>query len=116
VHGLADQLVPYQGSVNYLKQVQKQMGGAKATSKFLRLFLVPGIDHNIMGAGGKPVATLDALVRWVEVSKAPEQIMTENRAKSGTIKTRPVFPYPYISRYKGSGNKDDAANYKKEVQ
>jgi feruloyl esterase len=116
VHGLADQLVPYQGSVNYLKQVQTQMGGAKATSKFLRLFLVPGIDHNIMGAGGKPVAALDALVRWVEAGKAPEQLMTENRAKSGTIRTRPVFPYPYVSRYNGSGSKDDAANYKKEIK
>jgi pimeloyl-ACP methyl ester carboxylesterase len=94
VHGLADQLVPYQGSVNYLKQVQNQMGGAKAVSKFLRLFLVPGMDHNIAGEGGKPVGPLDAVVRWVEEGKAPEQLKTEKVDNAGIIiQTRPLFSY-----------------------
>jgi feruloyl esterase len=106
IHGLADQLIPYQGSVTYYESVLKQMGGAKSTSDFIRLFLVPGVDHSLNGAGLKPVGEFDSLVSWVEEVKAPDIIMTEK----GNSR-RPVFPYPYIAKYKGTGSVDNADSF-----
>jgi len=85
IHGLADQLVPPQGTISYFEQVQKQMGGARTTSKFARLFLIPGVDHAFRGAGPGPVGHFDALVRWVEDGKAPDRLNTELKDNSGNI-------------------------------
>jgi pimeloyl-ACP methyl ester carboxylesterase len=101
LHGLADQLVSPQGTTTYLERIQSQMGGAKAASRFARLFLVPGVNHGFIGKGPGPVGTFDALVRWVEEGKAPDRIMAESRDKSGkVIRTRPLFPYPRVERIK----------------
>ena len=40
-HGWADQLIPADGTIDYYKRVQNQMGGAKKTSEFARFFLAP---------------------------------------------------------------------------
>lgn len=99
IHGLADQLVPYQGSIKYLESVQEKMGGSVETSKFLRLFLSPGIDHYLVGAGPKPVNTLDALMRWVEEAIAPDSITAEQRDSSGKlVKSRQLLPYPKMAK------------------
>jgi hypothetical protein len=114
VHGLADQLITPQGTIDYFERVQSQMGGAKATSRFVRLFLVPGVNHGFIGAGPGPVGEFRALVSWVEEGNAPDRIMAELRDKSGkVIRTRPLFPYPQVAIYKGSGSTDDAANFVK---
>ena len=31
-----------------------------------------------------------------------------------TVATRPVYPYPYVAKYKGTGDTNDAANYAPE--
>jgi hypothetical protein len=110
IHGLSDQLIPYQGSVTYFESVQNQMGGPKSTSEFVRLFLVPGIDHFLRGPGLKPVGAFDSLVRWVEYGKAPDMIMTEKDSSR-----RPVFSYPYVTKYKGTGSVDDADSFIKTL-
>lgn len=115
VHGLIDQYIAPQGSITYFEQLQNQMGGAKATSKFARLYLAPGVDHDLKGPGPKPVGTLDAVIDWVELGKAPDRIMAELKDKSGKVlRSRPLFPYPHLTRYSGSGSTDDAANFVKK--
>jgi feruloyl esterase len=106
IHGMNDQLVPYQGSVEYYESVLNLMGGYKSTSDFIRLFLVPGVDHSLNGAGLKPIGEFDTLVRWVEEGEAPDMIMTE-KDKS----RRPVFPYPNVARYNGVGNPNEAESF-----
>jgi len=111
-HGLADQLIPADGSVDYYKRVQQSMGGPKKTAQFARLFLVPGVDHGFHGAGATPTGQMDAIIRWVEDGKSPEKLMAEKRDSNGkVIRTRPLFPFPQVARYKGSGSTDDAANF-----
>jgi feruloyl esterase len=83
--GLADQLVPPQGTIDYFGKMQTMLGGPGATSEFARLFLVPGADHSLSGAGPVPVCNLDALIRWVEEEKAPDYINTELKDKEGSI-------------------------------
>jgi len=111
-HGLADQLIPAQGTVDYYRQVQQKMGGARQTMQFARLFLVPGVDHGFIGAGPSPTGLMDALVGWVEDGEAPEHLVAELPDDNGRIiRTRPLFPYPQIAVYKGTGSTDDASNF-----
>ena len=112
LHGLADQQIPSGGSVDYYQRLQRQMGGAQRTAEFARLFLMPGLNHGFRGAAPSPTGQLEAIIRWVEEGTAPERIIGELRDSSGKlIRTRPLFPYPQVAGYKGSGSTDDAANF-----
>ncbi|MCI0536118.1 MAG: tannase/feruloyl esterase family alpha/beta hydrolase [Verrucomicrobiales bacterium] len=98
-HGLADQLIPAEGTIDYYKRVQQQMGGADKTAQFARLFLAPGVDHGFRGAGPTPTGLSDAIIRWVEEGQAPDSIHSELRDKTGNvIRTRPLFPYPHVAK------------------
>ena len=111
-HGLADQLIPADGSIDYYKRIQQRMGGAEKTAQFARLFLAPGVDHGFRGAGATPIGQMEAIVRWVEEGQPPDKLMAERRDRGGKIiQTRPLFPYPQVAKYKGTGSTDDAANF-----
>ncbi|MEK7676050.1 MAG: tannase/feruloyl esterase family alpha/beta hydrolase [Verrucomicrobiota bacterium] len=112
LHGLADQLIPADGTIDYYQRVQQRMGGAAKTSQFARLFLAPGVDHGFRGAGATPTGQMEAIVRWVEDGQAPDKLMAEKRDSAGkVIQTRPLFPFPQVAKYKGTGSTDDAANF-----
>jgi pimeloyl-ACP methyl ester carboxylesterase len=112
-HGLADELIPAAGSIDYYKRVQQRVGGAKATAKFARLFLVPGVNHGFNGPGARPAGVNEAIIRWVEEGKAPDKLIAEKRDASGkVIRTRPLFPYPQAAKYKGSGSTDEEKNFR----
>jgi feruloyl esterase len=111
-HGLADQLIPAAGSIDYFKRVQQRMGVEKNTAQFARLFLVPGVDHGFRGAGTAPTGLNEAILRWVEEGQAPDKLIAEKRDASGKVlRTRPLFPYPQAAKYKGSGSTDEAVNF-----
>lgn len=114
LHGLIDQLIPARNTIHYFERVEDQMGGPKKTSRFARLFLVPGVDHGFRGPGPTPTGYFEALMRWVEDGKAPDMLMGERRDQSGkVIGKRPLYPYPSISIYKGSGDPEDPKNFKR---
>jgi Tannase and feruloyl esterase len=57
-----------------------------------------------------------ALQRWVENGAAPDKIVAtrfkvDGDPTSGVARTRPLCPYPQVSRYQGSGSTDEAANF-----
>ncbi|MCC7173879.1 MAG: tannase/feruloyl esterase family alpha/beta hydrolase [Bryobacterales bacterium] len=123
-HGWCDAAIPAQAAIDYYQSVVKRMGSQSA-SEFVRLFMVPGMQHcgggagpNDFGQGG--VAQGDArsnisaaLERWVEQGVAPEQIIATKQAAApgGGARTRPLCAYPKVARYKGAGSTDDAANF-----
>ena len=110
-HGLADQLIPAAGSIDYYKRVQQRIG-EKKTAEFARLFLAPGVDHGFHGAGATPTGLNEAMLRWVEEGKAPEKLLAEKRGEGGKlIRTRPIFPFPKVAKFKGSGSTDEAASF-----
>jgi len=111
-HGWADQLISAEGTVDYYGRVQQEMGGAKKTSEFMRLFMAPGVGHCAGGAGPTPTGLLETLLSWVEDGKAPETILATRRDQGGTItRSRPLCAYPLVAKYKGSGSTDAAANF-----
>jgi feruloyl esterase len=111
-HGLADQLIFPQGTIDYYQRVQRRMGGADKASEFVRLFLAPGVAHCGGGAGPAPGGQLDALAHWVEEGQAPETLEATRRDQSGNVvRTRRLCQYPLVARYKGTGSTDEAANF-----
>ena len=111
-HGLADQLIPADGTIDYYKRVLQRMGGREEVGRFARLFLAPGVDHGFRGPGATPVGRMEAIIRWVEEGTPPDKLMAEHRDGSGKVtRTRPLFPYPQVARYKGSGSTDEAENF-----
>lgn len=121
-HGLADELVPPQGSFHYYRALEARMGGERAVDPFYRLFTIPGMGHcagvgTVNGvAGVSPKASppmpesgqfYRALVAWVEHDKAPEQIIVNNAAKTAS---RPLCRYPLKLKYT-SGDVSKASSY-----
>jgi hypothetical protein len=112
MHGLTDQLIPTDGTIDYYKRLLQRMGGREEVGRFARLFLAPGVDHGFRGPGGTPVGRMGAIIRWVEEGTPPDKLMAEHRDGSGKVtRTRPLFPYPQVAKYKGSGSTDDAENF-----
>jgi feruloyl esterase len=126
-HGWSDAAIPAQNTIEYYRSVLKKMGTRK-TREFVRLFMVPGMQHCGGGAGpnsfgqwgvarGDPQHNIAAaLERWVEQGIAPEQIVAAKHKSamdpaSAVERTRPLCAYPNLARYKGSGSTDDAANF-----
>jgi hypothetical protein len=111
-HGLADQLVFPQGSIEYYRRVQDLLGKGK-TRKFARLFLAPGVAHCSGGSGPQPDDPLAAVIEWVENGKAPKTLNGVVRNSSGVpTQTRPICMYPSLAVYGGNGSADSAATFK----
>lgn len=114
VHGLSDQYVPPEESIAYYLDVQRRMGGPQPTGRFVRLFLVPGGDHGFgsLAPAPSPAELISALLKWVENGKPPEKLIADlPDSKGDTIRTRPLFPYPRVAKYKGTGSTNEAANF-----
>jgi feruloyl esterase len=109
VHGLADQIVPPQSSVDYYERLVTAMG-RDAVSQFLRFYEVPGTAHSGFGVSFNPVwDVLGALDTWAAGSAAPTApIITDTHFKPG--RTRPLCEYPSYPRYRG-GDPDQATSF-----
>jgi feruloyl esterase len=126
-HGWSDAAIAPENTIDYYDSVAAKMG-AQQTGTFVRLFMVPGMQHcgggsgtnsfgQYPGAAGDPDHDMDAaLERWVEKGAAPERIVAAKRKSdfdpaSAVVRTRPLCAYPLVARYQGSGSTDDAANF-----
>jgi feruloyl esterase len=112
-HGLSDNFIMVQGSLNYFDKLSQSMGGVDKVHAFNRLFLIPGLGHsgafNTTGSIGtngsltpasavplpEPATGRDemfnALRHWVEKGIAPSRI--DLKAASGTL-SMPICVYP----------------------
>ena len=128
-HGWSDAAIPPVNSVNYYNNVVETVGGVKAKD-FLRLYMVPGMQHCSGGPGpdsfgqegSTPVAAdpqhsvQSALEQWVEKHDGPHQIIAtkfknEMDPTQGVKMTRPLCPFPQVSLYKGAGDTNDAGSF-----
>jgi hypothetical protein len=111
-HGLVDQLIFPQGTIDYYQRVKDTLGGEGKTKDFARLFLAPGVAHCAGGPGPQPDKPLDALVDWVEHGKAPDTLNAVIRNSSGVVtQSRPLCLYPFVATYKGKDDPADASSY-----
>jgi len=140
-HGFADPFITPFGSLDYYTAVIRTQrhddndrdgghnGALESTRNFARLFMVPGMNHCLGGPGANVFGGLAnqggiedpdhdvvmALDRWVSLGIAPKQIIAtkfvDDTPTKGVAFTRPLCPYPEVTRYKGTGNSTYAANF-----
>ncbi|MCL1869800.1 MAG: tannase/feruloyl esterase family alpha/beta hydrolase [Promicromonosporaceae bacterium] len=84
--GLADQLVPVSGTLQYQAAVADRFPGT--VDSFYRLFLAPGASHCAPGDGPAPTDALTALVHWVEDGSAPATLPASLTRADGTTVDR----------------------------
>jgi len=126
-HGWNDAAISALNSINYFESVQTKMGQADADS-FLRLFMVPGMQHCGGGPGPDVFGQFGtspqndaqhniylALEQWVEKGAAPSTVIAAKLTGAGSAaaveETRPLCAFPQAAKYKGTGDTNDAANF-----
>jgi feruloyl esterase len=124
-HGWEDPAIPAINTVNYYQSVLATMG--PRADSFLRLYMVPGMQHCDNGPGPDSFGqvgklTFDdpqhsanaALEQWVEKGTAPSVIIASKYSAEDehhATMTRPLCAYPQAAKYKGGGDINDAANF-----
>lgn len=113
-HGWADPLVTPYKTVEYYEALRGRFGGTAAVDNFLRLFMIPGMDHCGAQAAYGPgvdqrsIDPLTALENWVEKGEAPANLpMTAFNDNGSTAWRRPICPHPRLTVLK-----DPAADWK----
>lgn len=121
LQGLNDNAVLPRSTIDYYETVTRTMGGRVATQSFARLYLLPGVGHDLpAGQGAGIVDYMTAIEKWVEEGEAPDKLIaarvkdydSRQPIDSRRIQiTRPVYPYPIRAKYKGRGNPDSADSF-----
>lgn len=126
--GWAESNVNPMDLVNYFQALQAKSGGAEKASRFVRLYLAPGMYHGGTGPGpnlfGQRLAlqgtgpqddAIMALDRWVVEGTPPDALIATKRAgdnPQGQIqRRRSLCPFPQVARWNGLGTIDDAASF-----
>jgi len=117
-HGLADELIFPQGTVNYYERVAAAMGGIDSVQDFYRLFLAPGLGHGTPNGTSNPDAVVpnfasgqmyQMLTQWVEDGIAPEG-ETLSTTSGSVTHSLPLCAYPTKPTWV-SGDVTAAASY-----
>ena len=112
-HGWADQHISPLYTINYYEAMKSTMT-ATTVDTFARLYVVPGVAHCGGGEGFPDIDLVSQITAWSEQGTAPDAVNTVQSDSSGTVTaTRPVYPYPSVAKYSGTGDWHDAANYAK---
>ena len=116
-HGWEDQHITPQGTLQYWYKMKDYMGDGQV-ERFARLYMFPGIPH--CGGASQPGVHVDGpnvfdvltpMMAWVETNTPPGTIVASGTTATGATRTRPVYPYPAVARYTGSGSTDVAASF-----
>ncbi|MDR2215549.1 MAG: tannase/feruloyl esterase family alpha/beta hydrolase, partial [Nevskiaceae bacterium] len=108
-HGASDPWFSALDTVDYYQRLAADNAPAN-TEDWSRLFLVPGMGH--CGGGERTLDQfnmLDAIVQWVENSRAPDRVIAQGASMPGV--TRPLCPFPQHAQYTGSGDVNAAASF-----
>jgi Tannase and feruloyl esterase len=122
-HGWSDAAIAATATIDYYRRVTAKMGAAQ-TAKFVRLFMVPGMEHCVGGEGPDDFGQAGAgsgderhsintqLEHWIENGAAPNSVIASKHDKAGRVtRTRPLCAYPEVAKYKGTGSTDSADNF-----
>ncbi len=107
--GMSDPVFSANDLIHYYRRLAEKSGGLASTRKFVRLFRIPGMNHCAGGPALDDFDDLTAIEQWVEKGVAPDQLIAAGAAFPG--RSRPLCAFPGISKYKGTGSSEDAANF-----
>ena len=126
-HGWNDPAISALNTVNYYDSVLAKLG-RPATNSFVRLYMIPGMQHCGAGPGATNIGQSDvwpdrdpqhnarvALENWVEKGTAPATLTATKNAGDDPMgamtMTRLLCPYPQSATYKGAGDPNQAESF-----
>ncbi len=109
-HGDSDPWFSALDTLGYYKSLAASNGGAEKVAEWSRMFLVPGMAHCGGGPSLDHFDMLSAAVNWVEKGSAPDFVIATGRAFPG--RSRPLCAYPKHAQYIGSGDTQEARNFR----
>lgn len=107
--GGSDGAISPLSTINYYESVLARMGSQQ--QDWLRLFMVPGMEHCGGGPGPNQVNWMAALERWRESGVAPDRLIASRVRDNHVNMTRPICSYPAVAKYTGVGSTNDAENF-----
>lgn len=129
-HGWSDPHISPYNTIRYY-EITRDVLGDKA-DQFMQLYLFPGMYHCAKGTGPYNMDMLTAMMAWVEKGIKPEKIIASHPGNSNTEeaamgspdghaaaevitdylqRSRPVYPYPLVATYTGTGDVNDAGHF-----
>lgn len=112
-HGWQDQHISPINTIAYREAVQRTLGDV-AMKGFMRTYMAPGVGHCSGGEGPWKMDFVSAMVNWVEQGRAPDAVITTRTDAAGAVSyQRPLFPFPEVARYDGSGKVALATSYRR---
>jgi hypothetical protein len=109
LHGLADEVISNNSTIDYYQRVVATVGQA-AADQGVRFYTVPGMGHGT-GVFIPSWDSLAALENWVEGGLAPSTPIVADIVARTYGRSRPLCQYPAWPKYKGSGSLDAAVNF-----
>ena len=122
-HGTADPVFSALDTAQWYESLRATHG--QKTADLARYFEVPGMNHCRGGPATDQFDMLTALVDWVEQGHAPERIIATARGPGnggganaevpeswGPARTRPLCAFPKVAHYNGSGDVNNADNFR----
>jgi len=109
LQGNLDPLVPMNSTIRYAEDLEKRYG--PALKDHLAFYLIPGCGHGGGDAFHPYVPLMQHLEDWVEKGIRPGTILATDVNKATFGRTRPLYEYPFIPVYGGSGDPDRAESF-----
>ncbi|WP_425839301.1 tannase/feruloyl esterase family alpha/beta hydrolase [Streptomyces fractus] len=110
LHGTADPIASHRSTAQYYQRVRSTMG-ERATSKFLRMYTIPGAGHGGFTPFSPSWDSVTAVQRWSEEGRAPHNAVVSDTSTATAGRTRPLCSYPEWPKYDGSGDPDQAGSF-----
>ena len=111
-HGWADPGISAYGTLRYVEEMTRVVGGQAAADAFTRTYFVPGMHHCSGGPGVDQFDMLTVLEQWVEHGVGPTRVVAQRKVTDTVgARSRPLCPHPQVAAYSGSGSIDDAASF-----
>jgi feruloyl esterase len=110
-HGFDDLIISPYSSIWFYEDLAQENGGYPKLQQSARLFMVPGMQHCVLGAGPNSFDTLSAMEQWVEKGIAPDAIPAAHLTNTVADRTMPLCKFPEQAHYKGSGDPKMAARW-----
>ena len=107
-HGWNDGALSVYTSIEHYEAAKEKSPGIE---EYIRLFLLPGVQHCGGGPGPSSAGWLKLISDWVENGEAPERIIVSKYVKNELVMSRPVYPYPAKAVYKGTGDTNDESSF-----
>lgn len=107
--GWSDAAISGLATIGYYDEV---MAHDNTAANYIRLFMMPGVEHCFGGPGPSWVNYLTEIDKWVQSGEAPDKVtaywLNQKMQPTGS---RPVCAYPEVARYDGKGDTRDASSF-----